>query len=166
MHTWSKMRSKLENEHLAESLRGHITYFATSFSKAPDHWGRAAILLDGKEVIEGSYCELWSKADLLPKDETLNDRLTRIFPYIDETAVKYGQFDQQCFYYAFEVFDNQSIEKSLESKDLLVRIFAVLDKRVGKRRLLALNETTNEKDEIFRTFLHIRMAAEGMDTKE
>ncbi len=166
MHTWSKMKSKLEKEHLADSLKGHITYFATSFSKAPDHWGRAAILLDGKEVIEGSYCELWSNADLLPKDETLNDRLTRIFPYIDETAVKYGQFDQRCFYYAFEVFDNQSIEKSLESDDLIVRIFAVLDKRVGKRRLLALNETTDEKDEIFRTFLHIRMAAEGMDKKE
>ena len=166
MHTWSKMRSKLEKEYLADSLKGHITYFATSFNKAPDHWGRAAILLDGKEVIEGSYCELWSKADKLPKDETLSARLTRVFPYIDETALKYGQFDQQCFYNAFSEFDNLSIEKSLESDDLLVRIFAVLDKRVGKRRLEKLNENTDDKDEIFRRFLHIRMKAEGMSIKE
>ncbi|MBQ1904566.1 MAG: hypothetical protein II168_09400 [Ruminococcus sp.] len=80
--------------------------------------------------------------------------------------MKYGQFDQQCFYNAFGEFDNQSIEKSLESKDLLVRIFAVLDKRVGKRRLLMLKENTDEKDEVFRTFLDIRMKAEGMDKKE
>lgn len=166
MHTWSKMRSKLEKEYLADSLKGHITYFATSFNKAPDHWGRAAILLDGKEVIEGSYCELWSKADKLPKDETLNARLTRVFPFIDETALKYGQFDQMCFYNAFSEFDNQSIEKSLESDDLIVRIFALLDKRVGKRRLLKLKESTSDKEEIFRTFLNIRLNAEGLDVKE
>ena len=35
-------RSKLEKEYLAESLRGHIQYFATSYSKCPDHEGRAA----------------------------------------------------------------------------------------------------------------------------
>ena len=166
MHTWSKMRSKLENDYLADSLQGHIRYFATSYSKCPDHEGRAAILLDGKEVIEGSYCEQWSKADLLPKDETLQKRLNNEFPFIDETALKYGQFDQRCFYTAFEKFDNQSIEKSLESDDLLVRIFAVLDKRVGKRRLERLSENTDDKDEIFRRFLHIRMKAEGMSIKE
>ncbi len=166
MHTWSKMRSKLENDHLADCLKGHIRYFATSYSKYPDHEGRAAILLDGQQIISGSYCEQWSKADLLPKDATLQKRLRTEFPFIDETALKYGQFDQRCFYIAFNKFDNQSIEKSLESDDLIVRIFAVLDKRVGKRRLLKLDEITSDKEEVFRTFLNIRMAAEGMDIKE
>ena len=47
-----------------------------------------------------------------------------------------------------------------------MRIFAVLDKRVGKRRLLMLKKNTDENDEVFRTFLDIRMKAEGMDKKE
>ena len=71
IHTWSKIRHKLENDYLADSLKNHIQYFATSYSKCPDHEGRAAILLDGQQIIAGSYCEQWSKASLLPDDETL-----------------------------------------------------------------------------------------------
>ena len=65
---WTKIKHKLESDYLAPSLRGHITYFATSYSKCPDHEGRAAICLDGEEILEGSYYEQWSKAELLPKD--------------------------------------------------------------------------------------------------
>ena len=138
IHTWSKIRDKLENDYLADSLKKRIKYFATSYSKYPDHEGRAAILLDGQQVIAGSYCEQWSKASLLPKDETLETRLHHEFPFMDNTALKYSQFDQRCFYQAFYEFDNQSIAKSLASENLLVRIFAILDRRVGKRTLLKI----------------------------
>ena len=43
MASWSGIRKKLEKEYLAESLQGHIQYFATTYSKSPDHEGRAAI---------------------------------------------------------------------------------------------------------------------------
>lgn len=43
MATWSEIRNKLEKNYLAESLRGHIQYYAISYSKSPDHEGRAAI---------------------------------------------------------------------------------------------------------------------------
>ena len=140
---------KLEKEHLAPSLRGHITYFATSYSKCPDHYGRAAILLDGKEIVSGSYCEQWSKVKLLPEDETLETRLKYVFPYMDNTAVKYGQFDQHCFYAAFQEFDN-----------MLVRILAILDKRVGKRRLAKIGDSIENEAEIYQTFYKIRVEAE------
>ena len=162
MHTWSKMRSKLEKEHLAPALRGRIQYFATSYSKCPDHEGRAAILLDGKEILSGSYYEHWSKAHLLPKDENLEIRLRYAFTLMDNTALQFGQFDQQCFYNAFAEFDNQSIEQSLKSENMLVRIFAILDKRVGKRRLQKMRDTIAEEPEMFQLFYHIRTQAEGM----
>ena len=41
MSTWSGMRNKLENDYLCPALRGHIQYFATSYSKSADHEGRA-----------------------------------------------------------------------------------------------------------------------------
>ncbi len=160
MHTWSKMRSKLENDYLADSLKGRISYFATSYGKCPDHHGRAAILLDGKQIVSGSYYEQWSKAPLLPKDETLETRLTAEFPFMDDTALKFGQFDQRCFYAAFNEFDNQSIEKSLSSENLLVRIFALLDRRVGKRTLEKLKAGISAEGEIFRLFYNIRAEAE------
>lgn len=160
VHRWSNMRSKLENDYLTESLRGRIRYFATSYSKCPDHEGRAAILFDGKQVIAGSYCEQWSKAHLLPKDNTLKMRLRTEFPFIDDTALKYGQFDQRCFYSAFREFDNQSIDISLKSEDLIVRIFAVLDRRTGKRTLAKIGENISDEPEMFQLFYNIRMNAE------
>lgn len=162
MHTWSKMRNKLEQEYLAESLRGHIRYFATSYSKCPDHEGRAAILLDGRQVLAGSYYEQWSKAHLLPHDETLSARLHTEFPCMDDTALKYGQFDQRCFYKAFREFDGQSIAQSLASENLLVRIFALLDRRTGKRTLAKLGEHISGEPEFFQIFYQIRLQAEGM----
>lgn len=35
MAAWSGIRNKLENDYLAESLRGHIQYYATSYSRSP-----------------------------------------------------------------------------------------------------------------------------------
>lgn len=163
MYTWSKMRAKLENEYLADSLKGHIQYFVTTYKKSHDQEGRASIRLDGKEILSGSYYEQWSKAPLLPKDETYDARLWLEFPFMDDTALKYGQFDQRCFYRAFDEFDNQSIEKSLDSENLLVRIFAVLDRRLGKRRLEKFKENISEESEVFQTFLKIRLKAEGME---
>ena len=84
------------------------------------------------------------------------------FAFMDDTAIKLGVFDQRCFYEAFDEFDNQSIEKSLYSDNLLVRIFAVLDRRVGKRRLLTLKENIENEPDTFKEFFAIRMNAEGI----
>lgn len=162
MKRWSKIRYKLENEYLADSLKGHIRYFATSYNKSPDHNGRASILFDGKEIIEGSYWEHWSKAYLLPKDENHYLRTSGIFPIMDDVALQFGQFDQNCFYIAFNEFDNQSIEKSLSSENAIVRVFALLDRRTGKRRLRDMKNTIRNEGEVFRTFFNIRAEAEGI----
>lgn len=82
--------------------------------------------------------------------------------FIDDTALKLGVFDQRCFYRAFEEFEHQSIEKSLMSEDLIVRIFAVLDGRIGKRRLRLIQETIAQEPETFQVFFAIRAKAEGL----
>ena len=124
----------------------------------PDHEGRAAILLDNKEIISGGYYNQWVKVHLLPQDETLERRLHEEMPFMDDTALKLGMFDQRCFYEAFNIFDNQSIDKSLVSENLLVRIFAVLDRRVGKRTLKKIGENIENEPETFRVFYEIRIS--------
>lgn len=42
MSTWSGIRKRMESEYLAESLKGHISYFATSYSRSPDHEGQGS----------------------------------------------------------------------------------------------------------------------------
>lgn len=162
MSTWSGIRKKLESEYLAESLKGHISYFATSYSRSPDHEGRAAIRYKGKEIIKGCYYHNWTKAESFPKDEKYERRMSEEFAFMDDTAIKLGVFDQTCFYRAFDEFDNQSIEKSLYSENMLVRIFAVLDRRVGKRKLISMKESIENEPDSIKEFFAIRMNAEGI----
>lgn len=160
MATWSGIRHKLEHDYLAEPLRGHIQYYATSYSKSPDHEGRAAIRLDGREMISGCYWNNWNQAHLFPKDDKYERRMKEEFAFMDDTAITLGVFDQRCFYRAFDEFDNQSIEESLSSEDMIVRIFALLDRRVGKRRLLKMKDGIENESETIKRFFSIRANAE------
>ena len=162
MATWSGIRKKLEREYLAQCLRGHIQYYATSYSKSPDHEGRAAIRYDGKEIMKGCYWNNWTKAEWFPKDETWERRMTVENAYMDDTALRLSVFGQRCFYNAFAEFDDQDIEMSLNGANLIVRIFVVLDRRVGKRRLTLMKKTIQEKSDTFQEFFAIRAKAEGL----
>ena len=55
MSTWSGIRNKLESDYLCPALRSHIQYFATSYWESHDQTGRAAIRLDGVEVLRSNY---------------------------------------------------------------------------------------------------------------
>lgn len=166
MLRWSGMRKKLETDYLAPSLRGHIRYYVTTYSKSPDHNGRAAIRFDGEEILRGSY---WG--DFL-QNTTWEESLAHgsVFSYkgmpVDEYTIRTGTFDQKAFYGAFETFDSQRIEDSLQSADLLVRIFALLDRRCGKRRLAEMENAIRETPEILQRFYQIRCAAEGLQPAE
>ena len=162
MSTWSGIRHKLETEYLAPSLRGHIQYFATTYSKSPDHEGRAAIRYNGKEIIKGNYWNQYVKAHLFPKDDTYDRRMRESFLFIDNTALELGVFDQRCFYQAFEGFDKQNIDKSMSSDNLIVRIFAILDRRVGKRRLISIRNFIEDQPSVFQELYAIRVHHEGL----
>ena len=45
---------------------------------------------------------------------------------------------------------------------LIVRIFAILDRRVGKRKLIQMKDTIENEPDTFQEFYAIRMNAEGL----
>ena len=140
------MRKKLEEEYLADSLKGRIKYFLTHYRKAHDATSRVAIRLDGEEILCGNWFQSARYG----------------WPLLNDELMDLGAFDQGSFNRAFQEFDNQSIEQSLESEDLLVRILAILDRRIGKRRLLQMKETIQDEAINFQTFFAIRMEAEEL----
>lgn len=119
--TWSGIRNKLENDYLCPALRGHIQYFATSYSKSADHEGRAAIRVDGVEVLRSNYYtyfeNVWTKfhhlrSTTLKDHDSAKEAINQAHAY----ALEQGTFDQKVFYEAFGIFDNQSIEKALSAR--------------------------------------------------
>lgn len=162
MKKWSYIRNKLEKEYLAESLRGHIRYYVTTYSHSPDHEGRAAICLDGREILKGNYYNQWNKAEFYPHDEKYESRMKKEHPFMDEVAMNLGLFDQRSFYQAFQEFHNQSIDESLTSENLLIKIFALLDRRVGKRRLIKMKSEMLKEAKVIQFFYSIRIKAERL----
>ncbi len=168
MPTWSGIRKKLETDYLCPALRGRVRYFATTYRESHDREGRAAILVDGVEVLKSSYYEFapayWKlQSELRKLGET--DWREAAFK-AGQTILEDGLFDQRDFYMAFQKFDNQSIEASLSSENPIVRIFALLDRRLGKRRLAALEETMENELDWVRPFYRLRMEAEGLNLQK
>lgn len=93
------------------------------------------------------------KADQFPKDEKYERGMSIENAFMDDTALQLGVFDQRCFYEAFDEFDNQSIKNSLKSENLIVRIFAILDRRVGKRRLKQCRRMLTMRPLLLRSFM-------------
>ncbi len=171
MHTWSKIRFKLEKEYLAPSLRGRIQYYAVSYSKSPDHNGRAAVRLDGREILASGYWDAYPaffeafRENTKGYDPLDNEKYREACRKSNLSAIEKGAFDENDLYRAFNEFDNQSIEKSLESENALVRMFAIFDRRIGKRRLAKLAERIGNEPAWLVRLYRIRLEVEGVALK-
>ena len=70
--TWSGIRNKLEQDYLCPALRGHIQYFATSYRESHDQIGRAAIRMDGIEILRSNYYDYeknyWNRYQALRRE--------------------------------------------------------------------------------------------------
>lgn len=163
MPTWSGIRAKLEKEYLAPSLQGRIQYFATSYSKCPDHKGRAAVRFDGNEILKSSYyeyCLAEGSAHYEIAKNSMDLTLQESYSVARQMVLDGGNFDQHDFYIAFQEFDNQSIDCSLMSVNPIVRMFALLDRRIGKKRLISLKSKMEREPAWLYTFYHLRCDAE------
>lgn len=61
------------------------------------------------------------------------------------------------FYEAANKFLSVSIEESLESEHILLNVLALMDRRVGKKRLLSMADRMKQKHPIVRYFYELRL---------
>lgn len=176
-NSWSIKRKKLEQDFICEKLKGRIQYFYTHYHGAPDQYGRFAVRVDGKEVLlanpyneihyhmyandikinEDIPARVWTKKGTIHDAEN-----TKAETSGRKLAIEAGYIDSYDFMPAIDVYLNQSVEKSLWSDDYLVRMFALLDRRIGKRTLLKVRDTYFEQPEWLRYFYKLRYDVEGI----
>ena len=166
MKSWSDVRKTLEQDRLAPSLRGRVQYFITRYRGAHDDHGRIAIRVDGKEVFQSSIFSVFQL------DEEISHRVEEKFPELEgrerwdeewNQLIAEGAVSEQGFYNSFREYDTQPILQSLESSNPLVRVLAILDRRVGKRRLAAIKERSFDGEPKWvQFFYHLRLEAEGL----
>ncbi len=163
--SWSGMRKYLEEEMLAECLKGRIRYGCTSY-KGMDDCKVFEICIDGKAVKRFSWetvntyfinngfkqnsdpfgkMEYWAEFwDLL--DNT---------PISERTEYTDGEFCD-----ALKEYRNQDVQKSISSENPLVMMVAILDRRIGKRTLLSIKPLMDSEPRWLRQFYEFRTDAE------
>ena len=154
----------MEQDFLCAALKGRIRYFTTRYRKAHDGYGRVAILVDGKEVVnmpftveDKGYAEVYSH-----KPSETGKSYAELH---QEVKIKYneaGLFYPGDFGTALDSYLSNPISDSLKSDDWLVRLLAILDRRVGKRTLLKLKSDITQLPPWLQEFYHLRFESESL----
>lgn len=161
--SWSELRKYL-SDCLCDELREKITYFLTRYHKVHNSYGRAAICLDGKEEVIFSWAEMYrQEADISAlyrknPDSEYNELLSGLKNKWDESCT-YCEMD---FLSAVLEFRNLSIQDALCSENCIIRILAIMDKRVGKRTLqkIKYEKAYRTYPEWVRRFYELRLSCE------
>ena len=153
--SWSGMKKQLE-ERLADCLKGKITYYFTSYDKC----GRAAILYNNKELLKCATADSFKQSDL-KYECAYGAEYEKAF---NEIYCPAGAITELNFLHYAAVFFNTDVFAALDSENLLLRIFAVLDGRVGKRTLKKLYDEGNYKNlsDSVKQFYELRFKEEGI----
>jgi hypothetical protein len=139
--SWSGI-NKLLSEGLCDELKNRITFFLTRYHSVHDSYGRAAIRLDGKELVIFSWVEMYHQEYDISELHKAGVRK----PYDEMEEQMKPQWDNNCTYSEMDFLDaalqfrNMTIKDALESENFIIKIFAILDKRIGKRTLAQIKE--------------------------
>ena len=162
--SWSGMRRYLEQDMLAEPLRGRVRYNCTRYVNM-EYYHIFEIFVDGQlvkqfslETVNGWFIRqgIVTKPEPMSFQDYWRDYLeaTDRYPMAQREEYTDGEFAD-----ALEQYRRQDIQTSLSSDNPIVRMFAVLDRRVGKRTLEKLKEDIERQPEWLQYFYRLRLGA-------
>lgn len=182
---WSKLKQQLES-FLSPALYGRVEYLSTSYRYLPDKAGLCYLAVDKKNVLNMSDTLIkWYQTELEIKNDSdiripiSNDeieavrketngnvpedrlqviaRSRKISEYAKELLSAQSSLSKSNFVVTATKFLSISIEESLESNDILLNILALVDRRVGKKRMLNMTEKMKLKHPIVQYFFELRL---------
>lgn len=158
--SWSNLKKQMYHL-LCDSLRKSISYFYTSYHEVHNVYGRATINYNNNEQVAFSWVEMYEQ------DQEFN-RLWREGDEKSYTELLREKWMPECtlcdanFIDSVTVFLKTEIASSLQSDNYLLRIFAYMDRRVGKRTLIRIKDDVEKLPEWVKQFYRIRCEAEGL----
>lgn len=163
--SWSGMRKYLEQDMLADSLQGRIRYGCTTYV-GMDGCRIFEVCIDDVQIKRFSFETV--NTYFIHNGHTINPAPSGIHEYWAEfwqLLEKYPihqrtEYTDEEFCDALEAYRNQSIQESIFSGNPIIRMFAVLDRRVGKRTLSKIQTSIDEQPEWLRQFYKLRLYAE------
>ncbi len=162
--SWSNLKKQM-NDLLCDSLKKSISYFYTSYHEVHNAYGRAAIIYNKKELAAFSWAEMYEQdrdiSRLRQEDDTKSYNELLQEKWMPECTLCEANFID-----SVTVFLKTDIAVSLQSDNYLLRIFAYMDRRVGKRTLVKIRDDVEKLPEWVKQFYQIRCEAEGLDSRQ
>lgn len=163
---WSKLRSTLEAR-FSPALRGRVALHQARYRHAREEVGRIWLAVDGTELAAFPTGARWRQVRL-EADRLLAERGPSTPASWDaavaeaaEAVRERGGAGRDDALDELEASLSLPVEAGLASESPLLQALAVLDARVGKRRLHALLQAPPEHP-LVRAVLDLRCAAEGV----
>ena len=151
---------------LAESLKGRIRYGCTAYV-GMDGCHIFEVCIDGEQIKRFS----WETVNTYfidngytqnKKPSGIGEYWAEFWPLLDKYPItSRTEYTDEEFCQALEKYRNQDIKESLYSNNPIIRMFAILDRRVGKRALIKALKTIDDQPLWLKRFYQLRYAAEN-----
>lgn len=167
---WSKTKKALMNR-LADSLHGRVDFYMAGYEPYRRYESVFYISVDKKiwfasnamAVAEVSVrrnqleCEMWDDIDCWEEFHRISDKA-------EQQAIKEtGDLDINQIMERVHLYLNcASIEQCLNGDDYFLYLLAILDRRLGKRRLKKIYENIENEPEWIQRFVRLRAMVEGI----
>lgn len=172
--SWGNLKKQM-NDLLCDALKDDVSYFYTTYHEVHNAYGRATITYKGKEIISCTWnqgydqsrdiMEQYKKMDSVPSAREDFEGSMRAFEIAKTNASK-EVWMPECklceydFIVSITTYLNTDIATSLYSDNYLLRVFAYMDRRVGKRTLVKIKDEVETLPEWVKQFYNLRCEAE------
>lgn len=163
--SWSGMRKYLEQEMLAIPLHGRVRYNCTRYV-GMENCHIFEVYIDDILIKQFSWETVNSyfiSQKLASNEEPfgIQEYWQAFWTLLAEIPLnERTEYTDDEFCEALTAYRNQPIQESLASNDPMVRMFAILDRRVGKRTLERLKEKVAVQPAWLQAFYMLRLEAE------
>lgn len=174
--SWSGLRKQM-HDLLCDSLKDKISYFYTSYHAIHNAYGRATINYRKKELAAFSWTEQmaqqqdiaaeYEKMDYVPS--VLEDYTGSLNAFkIANTAAAKNNWMPNCtlcetdFINSVTIYLKTDIAAALHGNNYLLRVFAYMDRRIGKRTLVKIRDEVAQLPGWVRQFYQLRCEADGI----
>jgi hypothetical protein len=144
---WSKLKSRVKAL-IHPELRNRIDFHLTSYRESHDGADKVWITVDGRRVFS---CKHYARVRAEAEAARAGLRGRQIDDALKDTEV-HGPED---FGDAMRAYLDMPIREALQCSDPLVKAFALVDRRVGRRAIQTL-ETADTEHTLVKTFYRLR----------
>lgn len=160
---WSKTKKALMDR-MADSLKERVRYnFEVYSTNKFRYWTKMKVLYIyvDDELWFATNPESWSKHHEYLYKMTDDERAA--WPDSFKYASEYGLMDIDSMMRNIHWYLNDySVKDCLESKNHILRMLAILDRRIGKRTIKQLVDNIDNEPEWLRKFIRLRAECEGI----